>query len=98
MATRGLLKHSVRGEGQPSHQCTKELGIAYVGIWLPSETKSVFVVSYCISTCPSIRGAEDRKTLLDFQVYSYSQVRIASEQKGTLQFLYFTLKLLQHTK
>ena len=67
MATRRLLKHSVRSEGQPSHQCMKGLGIAYAGIWLPSETKSTFLLSYCISTCPSISGAEDRKTPLDFK-------------------------------
>lgn len=67
MATHGLLKHSVHNEGQPSHQCMKGLGITYVGIWLPTETKSTSVLSYCINTCPSIRGAEDRKTLLDFK-------------------------------
>lgn len=35
--------------------------------WASSGTKSTFLLSYCISTCPSITGAEDRKTLLDFK-------------------------------
>lgn len=66
MVTHRLLKHSMCSEGQPSQQCMKGLAVAYGGICLLSETKSTFILSYCISTCSSIKGTEDRKTLLKF--------------------------------
>lgn len=88
--THRLLNHSVCNKDQPSHKYLQGLEIACVGIWLPSETTSTSILSYCISTCPSIEGAEDRKTLFDFQ-FIYPASSGLSEQKVALGFLCLTL-------
>lgn len=83
-------QHAEQGPAKPSVH--ERAG----GIRLPSESKSTFILSYCIGMCTSRRVGEDRKTLMDFKSIHITQVRIASEQKGTLGFLY--IKLLQNTK